>query len=346
MKKLICVMLSFIIVASVFSACSKQSNVERTEDLRITSYIIGDRILENFDDSHMTQVTDAILFGCASFDEEGIISEADYLQKALSILRKSNENVNIYLNLLGPSNQSGSDDWKEQMNDLSERHTNSFNSGNLEQSIKNILEKYSFDGVFFDYEYPLKSKYWKAFDSFLISLDATLGDDYKIGVALADWNANQSKKAIAVCDFVEVMAYDLWDDNGNHATMEQAEKCINKMLKKGYSREQLDLGVPFYARPTTKDAYWYDYASWADKIDENGLCVDDETGLTFSFNDYDLIQQKTKWAIENGIGGMMVWHYTCDLPADNEKSLFNAVYNAKNEATKQPRFCFWNINIF
>lgn len=332
MKKLFCFILAISVILSIFSACSKQGETQKTENLRITAYVIGDRILENFDDSHMSQVTDAILFGCASFDENGEISEADYLEKAYSILRNSNENVKVYLNLLGPSNQSGSDDWNEQMNDLSERHTTAFNSGRLEENIKNTLQKYGFDGVFFDYEYPLKSKYWKAFDSFLVSLDNAFGEDYKIGVALADWNAKQGKKAITACDFVEVMAYDLWDDNGNHATMEQAEKCIKKMLKKGYSKSQLDLGVPFYARPTTKEAYWYDYASWADKLDENGLCKDDETGLTFSFNDYDLIYQKAKWAIENGIGGIMVWHYTCDLPANNEKSLFNAIYNAKNEA--------------
>lgn len=332
MKKLLCVVLSVVVIATAFAGCRAENNVEKTEDLRITAYVIGDRILENFDSSHMSQVTDAILFGCATFDENGEISETDYLEKAQSVLRNSSDNVNIYLNLLGPGNQSSSDDWNDQMNDLSERHTNAFKSGRLEENIKNILGKYDFDGVFFDYEYPLKAKYWKAFDSFLIGLDATLGNDYKIGVALADWNAKQSKKAIAVCDFVEVMAYDLWDDNGNHATMEQAEKCINKMLKKGYSRSQLDLGVPFYARPTTREAYWYDYASWADKLDENGLCKDDETGLTFSFNDYDLIYQKSKWAVENGIGGIMVWHYSCDLPADNEKSLFNAIYNAKNEA--------------
>lgn len=318
-------------IALIFASCSRADELQNPKDFRITAYVIGDRILENFDDSHMSQVTDVILFGCANFDEDGEVIEPDCLEESYNILRNSSDKVNIYLNILGPSSQSDSDDWNDQMDDLSERYTRAFESGKLEQNIKSVLEKYGFDGVFFDYEYPLKSKYWKAYDSFILSLDETLGDKYKIGIALADWNANQSREAIDATDFVEVMAYDLWDDDGNHATMDIAQDAIKKMRKKGYLSRQLDLGVPFYARPTTKEAYWYDYASWADKIDDNGLCKDDETGLTFSFNNYDLVKQKTAWAIENGIGGMMVWHYSCDLPADNEKSLFNAMYEAKIE---------------
>ena len=34
----------------------------------------------------------------------------------------------------------------------------------------------------------------------------------------------------------------------------------------------------------------------------------------------------------NGVGGMMVWHYSCDVPAGNEKSLFGAIETAKQNA--------------
>jgi hypothetical protein len=134
---------------------------------------------------------------------------------------------------------------------------------------------------------------------------------------------------------VEVMSYDLWDDDGNNATMDIAKDDIEAMVKKGYDKAQLDLGVPFYARPTTKEGYWYEYKSYYDKLDENGLFEDkDDTGLVFSFNTYDLISEKSTWAIDNGVGGIMVWHYSCDLSKDNDKSLFNAIYNAKQSAIK------------
>ncbi|MCR5041163.1 MAG: glycoside hydrolase family 18 protein [Clostridia bacterium] len=56
---------------------------------------------------------------------------------------------------------------------------------------------------------------------------------------------------------------------------------------------------------------------------------DEERGLAASFNTPDLIYAKTRWAIKNGLGGVMVRHYACDVPADNEASLFNAISRAR-----------------
>ena len=71
-----------------------------------------------------------------------------------------------------------------------------------------------------------------------------------------------------------------------------------------------------------------------DKMSDDGLYQDAETGLTFSFNTYDVIKEKTQYALENGLGGMMIWHYACDVPADNENSLFGAIDSAKQEFIK------------
>ena len=67
-----------------------------------------------------------------------------------------------------------SDDWNKRMDDVGKRHNKAFESGNLENNIKAVLDKYGFDGIFFDYEYPIKSKYWKAFSNFIVSLDLLL----------------------------------------------------------------------------------------------------------------------------------------------------------------------------
>ena len=159
-----------------------------------------------------------------------------------------------------------------------------------------------------------------------------LGDDYKIGMSMVGWNLKQSKEAMNATDFFEVMSYDLWDKEGNHATIDIAQDDIKQFEKKGYDKAKLDLGVPFYARPTTGDAYWYDYKSYCDALDENGLYNDSATGLVFSFNTYDVIKEKTTLALENLIGGMMVWHYSCHDQSYNEKSLFDAIDSVKQEA--------------
>lgn len=156
-----------------------------------------------------------------------------------------------------------------------------------------------------------------------------LGDDYKLGCSISAWNTKQSRKAIKVLDLVEVMAYDLWENDGTHASLANAKQCINQMIIDGYKAEQMDLGIPFYARPTNHGGYWYGYNGWYDKIDDKGFCYDEGTGLTFSFNTYDVVYAKTAWAISRGLGGVMVWHYACDVPKDNSVSLFNAIADAK-----------------
>ncbi len=330
------VILCAVLVTLCFFGCSHKavSTPVNPQDFRVTAYIVSDRLDETFDASNLDKVTDIILFGNATYDENGKVNLSDSFEADVDFLSKLITNQRFYLNILGPGSQSQSDDWNEQMYDLADRNTAAFESGILEAEIKDVLAEYNFDGVVFDYEFPLRKKDWKSFDKFIISLDSVLGDDYKIGMSMVGWNLKQSKEAMDATDFFEIMSYDLWDKDGNHATVDIAKDDIKQFEKKGYDKSKLDLGVPFYARPTTKDGYWYDYKYYCDNLDENGLYNDSETGLTFSFNTSDVIKEKTEIALESGIGGMMVWHYSCDTPADNEKSLFGAIDSAKQSAIK------------
>lgn len=310
---------------------------QRAEDFRLTAYLVGSNfsVASKIDASHFEDLTDVILISVSNFNTQGEITFADNFETILSNIKNamSGSDANLYLNIIGPGSTVQSDDWYEQMESLASRHDIAFKSGNLEKNIKAVLDKYGFDGIFFDYEYPVTKEHWAEFDKFLISLDSYLGDDYKIGCAISAWNSSQSRKAMAVTDMVEVMAYDIWDKDGTHASLKGAKQCITKMLSMGYKKKQLDLGIPFYARPTDHGAYWYGYNSYYTQLDEKGFFVDDATGLEFSFNTYDMVYEKTQWAIRKGLGGAMVWHYSCDLPKTNEKSLFNAMYNAKQDLT-------------
>lgn len=285
------------------------------------------------DTQHINEVTDIILFGEASFDESGKITLEDNFDEVYNRVKNiiGSDSKQLYINLLGPDSQSSSDDWYDQMADKAERHTAAFESGELENNIKILLDEYNFDGVFFDYEYPIKNKYWKPYNEFIVSLDSILGDKYKIGMALASWDLGQNKAAREATDLVEIMAYDEWDDNGNHSTVDIAENDVKKFIKAGYDKARLDLGVPFYARPTSEEAYWYSYKDYHTDIDENGLYNDPETNLTFSFNTYDVIKEKTEYALNEGLGGMMIWHWACDTEYNSLDSLFAAMYTAKEE---------------
>lgn len=341
LRRIIAIVSCALIAFSFFSGCSKNETESTTpaveasvkaENFRITSYVVADGLREKgkLDTSHFSQITDIILFGCAKFDEKGKVTLDEEFETIYSNLKEAigtSQDKKVYLNILGPFAQIDSDDWDERMNDVGERHNRAFASGVLENNIKAVLDKYGFDGIFFDYEFPIKSKYWKEFSNFIVSLDAVLGESYEIGAAVPGWDAKFSKDAKEALDRIELMSYDLWEDDGTHASYAIAEDDIKALVKAGYDKEKIDLGVPFYARPTTEEAIWYNYSDYVDKIDEKGFAKDEENNLIASFNTYETIAKKTQLAMDSDLGGMMVWHYVCDVPADNAKSLFNAIYN-------------------
>ncbi|MBP3442678.1 MAG: glycoside hydrolase family 18 protein [Clostridia bacterium] len=306
-----------------------ESCIEKAENFRVTTYIRADYVQspESLYTEDFDIITDAILFECATFDNEGNVNiEKDKLETALANIRKAigDKDVRITLNLLGPSGHTDSDVWEDQMEAQSDEHNKAFTSGVLEDNIVAVLERYDFDGVHFDYEYPLSLKAWHYYNKFLVSLDKKLGN-YTLGVACNDWNIKFSTKAIAAVDTFEIMLYDMNDENGRHSTYEDMTDMVRKVGFYGIPLEKVNIGLPFYSRPTDMSGYWYGYNGSYEDIDENGWYHCNDTGKDFWFNTPDVIAQKTDFAIRNGYGGVMIWHYNCDLPSTHEDSLLRAI---------------------
>ncbi len=327
MKKffsILCVFLFVICCAPLFGGCGGNSP---KRDFRVVAYIRAeDAMNSNFDKSHISQATDIILFETAIFNEYGMIFRDERFDDVLNNVRSAmNQKQKLYVNLLGPDGTSENEETRKQ--EQAVFHNMAFENGLLEGNIEELLSTYQFDGVCFDYEFPLTDEDWQIYNTFLVSLAGVLGEEYDIGVAFSYWDSKYSEEAMEAVDLFALMSYDNFDeeDNNKHSTLADAKKDVERVLEKGFEKEKLVLGVPFYARPTTGERYWYSYKDYYDKIDEEGLYNDPETGLTFSFNTYDVIYQKTKYAIEQNLAGVMIWHYGCDLPATDNHSLFNAI---------------------
>lgn len=312
---------------------------KREAPLRVTSYIVVPGVdgLKDFDDSHLDLLTDIIFIGnTGSFDSAGNLRMSNELKEIVNWFKERTAETapRYYVTIFGPGSVSGTT-VEERFESMASEHKKAFDSGVLETNIRNMLEEYALDGVNFDYEFPGTREREKEFSDFLVSLDRTLGDDYLITAALsAGWCHGMTKDAIAVLDSVQLMDYDLWDRTGQHSTIGIGRGTVEEMLEIGFSKEQIDLGLAFYARPTTQDAVWYDYKDYYDKMDRYGFAPDETNGLTASFNTPRDIFLKTYWANRNGLGGVFVWHYACDVPADNGASLFNAIARAKTGGAK------------
>ncbi len=332
LKQIISFFTSIVLVISGFLGITPISFTEKVDDFKVTTYIRGEYVQsensicsEDFD-----IITDVILFECASFNSEGeVICNEPILETALANIRSAigDREVDITLNLLGPRGTTDSEVWEEQMEVQSIEHNKAFTSGVLEDNIIDVLDKYGFDGVHFDYEYPLSLEAWNYYNKFLVSLDKKLGD-YTLGVAGNDWNIKFTPAAIRAIDTFELMLYDMVDENGRHATYEDTVKAAQKVGIYGVPFEKVNVGLAFYSRPTDMSAYWYGYNGCYGEIDENGWYHCDNTNKDFWFNTPEVIKAKTEYAINKGFGGVMIWHYSCDLPSTHEDSLLRAAENA------------------
>lgn len=319
---------AIILVVTNFLGIDIDMSDKKVDDFKVTTYIRGDYVqspdslyAEDFD-----IVTDVILFECASFNAEGeIVYDEAKLETALGNIRNAigDRDVNITLNLLGPWGITDSDVWEEQMEAQSDEHNKAFTSGVLEDNIIEILDKYDFDGVHFDYEYPISAKAWRYYNKFLVSLDEKLGD-YTLGVAGNSWNIKFTTAAIAAIDSFEIMSYDMIDDEGRHATYEDTVKLVQNVGIYGMPYDKVNVGLAFYSRPTDMSTYWYGYNGCYEGIDENGWYHCNDIDKDFWFNTPDVIAAKTEYAINHGFGGVMIWHYNCDLPSTHEDSLLRA----------------------
>ena len=84
------------------------------------------------------------------------------------------------------------------------------------------------------------------------------------------------------------------------------------------------MGVPFYGRPADGGGYWPGYAEVADKL--TGTDGAQADGKLCYFNCCQTIYDKTAYCLSRGLGGMMVWHYSCDVKdAESVYSLFGTM---------------------
>lgn len=318
----------------------------KNDDFRVTSYLVCQWFYgnENVDVEKMNTITDIILFGVARFDENGniylqdldingnLMSGDKIFKEIITTIKEVNPKIKIHCNILGPDGVDSND--KEKL------HSQAFdeNDNVLIENILKLLRTYDFDGIFFDYEYPHKLKSIIDYSDFIVKLDSHL-NDYILGAAFSHWSCNISKKAIDALDRVEIMAYDNMTEFNSHAEFATVggALAIKDFEKRGYDLSKCDLGLPFYGRTHRGDEAWPSYAQIAPDLNNNPfknvisksyLTGDTSGNIATSFNGVQMIKDKTAFANDYGLGGVMVWHYTCDVPYESDMSLFKAVQTA------------------
>ncbi|WP_078409037.1 glycoside hydrolase family 18 protein [Priestia abyssalis] len=204
----------------------------------------------------------------------------------------------------------------------------------LVNELSAIAERENLDGIDIDFEHPRSNKDALLLSAFTKELSQKLhAHNKELSIAVyAKIHSVTGTEVNAVVfepsmfnytDHVNIMAYDgQWDggyDASNLSPYPFAENIVHywKELfeKQGLSKEKLVLGVPVYAQPENESAKQLSYAAIVDSNPDNAWRdVAVVNGMTYHYNGRSTMQQKTKLALDNGFGGMMLWEAGHDAP--------------------------------
>lgn len=215
---------------------------------------------------------------------------------------------------------------------------------NRETFITNLISyanRFGFDGIDIDYEFPVSDYDYAVFDAFLIRLkermleEMNVKDKALLSCAFGTRDINYSEKAKASLDFINVMTYDIADQDGYHSSFwgcgPQASVYYESI---GVDRKKINLGIPFYGTQIHALMEQYGYTGFAEYDYYNNIYYCD--GYTYGiptpvyFNSPAMVRDKTAYSLLSGMGGIMVWHTTADVEYDSEFSLWRAVETALN----------------
>ncbi|WP_019616878.1 glycoside hydrolase family 18 protein [Psychromonas ossibalaenae] len=207
------------------------------------------------------------------------------------------------------------------------------------ENVMELVEEYDLDGVDMDWEYP-RVEYADEYALFTRELANELhiqGKYYTAAVIGVEDKPTDDGDGAAYLDSVLVdldsihlMAYDM--EFENHSTYEHAEAAIDYWVhERGADPKKVLLGLPAYSRPG-----WQDFR-FITATPENGgsphghpdnACQDTfiHEGEINYYNGLPLIQEKTKLAMDEALGGVMMWEAALDS-SDPELSIIATIEN-------------------
>lgn len=291
---------------------------QREKELRVTSYITPPSIREGkVDPASFDVVTDVQFIAYGRFDGNGNV--ADRADEELKMLKDmiGNRNVNILLTIFGPITSNGAT-------------MAGILKNNMDNTVANVVERVNaleVGGVDFDWEYPANKKEWDLYSEFIIKLHKELSKYGKqLSIADAPWGLNFSDEAIKSIDQLQIMAYDLFDHNGDQNSYAGAvDSAVRKALSRGFKLEQINLGLSFYGRPTDASGVWINYND-PKNIPQEYIMFQQNSW----FNTPTTVRDKTVYAILKGIGGIMIFAQDEDVAMSDPLSLTSAIGKAKN----------------
>lgn len=280
-------------------------------------------------------VTDVIVFRSIFIDENANVcfvngeeAFAENLQALRDIIGDRNVRIWVGVDFDRPATET------ETTLDATSKFVNN-HCGEMVNNIANVVEKYDLYGIDYDWEYPQERNQWKSYSQ-LVTESA---ERFKVSVALPPWGVGFSLKAKQAIEHVNVMAYDLFDDRGDHANIQKGTiDSTQKLVLMGFKKSQLLMGIPTYGRTVDGSGYSWPVARGnEEELGKFNSIVKDNTftdsdGVTHTYDayvqSYAEARDKTAYAESAGLGGIMIFRAKCDSPYTYEYSIHRAIKDA------------------
>ena len=204
---------------------------------------------------------------------------------------------------------------------------------NLASNLVDWCEEYGFDGVDYDWEHPKNAEEAANYAGLIkATKDAGRASNLLVTAALAGWQTITAE-GVEALDRVHLMAY---DQGGQHSTMTGSKSDVEKMIKLGFPKSKIAMGVPFYGRDVEKrnaETYASILSKHRAEILEKGL--DEVDGMYF--NGPATMRTKCDYIKKEGLAGIMIWELGHD--AAGEESLLSVITKemAPKPVEKKPR---------
>jgi len=238
--------------------------------------------------------------------------------------------------------------------------------GQFVKNLVKLLDKYELDGVDYNWEYPGYSmgrgympeeEVLRDYEGLANLLKDTKkafeGSSREVTVAYYPDGKQESlfikTGVLEYTDLIHSMSYD--QGGSNHSPKELAEKTIKLAKTAGLPLGKLCLGVPFYGR-NNENGDWTTYEDIVQAVklrdsQDKATIKKDGKKVKVGFNGRATLQWKTKLALDEGLGGLMIWEVGQDCrvkevkrgptahvvtcPKGEESSLLAAISDTRNE---------------
>ena len=292
------------------------------EPLRVVAYVPNwidlDAFAKTIDYDHLTHIN--IAFENPINDG----GELSFHPRNESLIRLAHEhNVSVLVSIGGGSASSN-----KELQARYRRLLSPDMQARFAASLIEYVKSHNFDGLDVDIEGPSINEDYGPFIEELAKVFKPRNKLLTSALSKGYGGSKVPSSALSRFDFVNIMAYDgagSWDPKapGQHSSMEFTKQNVEYWLDRGLPKSKAVVGVPFYGygfgEEFTKGTISYSriLAKYPDAE------TSDKVGTTIWHNSIPTIKQKTQYAMDQELGGIMIWSLDSDVAGS--RSLFKAI---------------------